>query len=82
MTQQNTRNCSMQLGGIEIKLASWQTDSKNVAASILITTGPVLIAETLDVEKSQILIDMLNIHIDNIKKIEIDLIALQSKAAA
>ena len=82
MIQQNKRNCSMQLGGIELKLMSWPTERNTVAASLLITTGPVLVAETLDAEKSQILIDMLHMHIDNIKQAELDIIALQSKAAA
>lgn len=82
MTQQNKRNCSMQLGGIELKLMSWPTERNTVAASMLITTGPALVSESLDAEKSQKLIDMLHVHIDNIKQAELDIIATQSKAVA
>jgi hypothetical protein len=48
----------------------------------MITTGPALITESLNSTQSQTLIDLLNLHIDNIKKAEIELIALQTKAAA
>jgi len=82
MTQQNKRNCNMQLGSIEIKLMSWQTERNTIASSMLLTCGPVLITETLDAEKSQALIDMLQLHIENIKLNELDIIAQLSKAAA
>jgi hypothetical protein len=48
----------------------------------MITTGPALIAESLNSTQSQTLIDLLQLHIDNIKKAEIELIALQAKSEA
>lgn len=82
MTQRNRRNCNMQLGSIEIKLMSWQTERNTIASNMLLTSGPLLIAETLDAEKAQVLIDMLQLHIQNIKLNELDIIAQLSKAAA
>jgi hypothetical protein len=78
----NQKSCSMQLASTQFKFCSWITDRNTVASNIMITTGPALITESLNSTQSQTLIDLLNLHIDNIKKAEIELIALQTKAAA
>lgn len=71
----------MQIGSIKVKMLTWKTDRKTAASSIIFTVGPVLISETLDAEKSQLFIDMLHAHIQNIKNIELDLLADQAISA-
>lgn len=82
MSSQEAYQSAMQIGSIELKLMAWKTERKTAAASMLITVGPALIAETLDANKAELLIELLQVHIKNIKAIEMDLIADQTKVAA
>lgn len=74
--------------GLKIKSNIWIKNSLNntylgkVASALIIETGAVSIHSGLDVEKAQELIKMLEMHIETIKAAEIELIALQTKAAA
>ncbi len=74
--------CSMPLGSTELKLMAWKTERLTAAASIFITVGSALIVETLDAEKTEALIRLLQAHLQNIKQVEMDLIADQTKVAA
>lgn len=78
----DAKKCSMQLASTQFKFSSWITDRNTVASNVIITTGPALISETLNATQAQTLIDLLQIHIDNIKQAEIELLARQTKAAA
>lgn len=71
-----------------IKTSVWMADYKtgtpndNVSAIITIDTGSCHIHESLNATQAQAMIDMLNQHIDYIKEAELELLALQTKAAA
>jgi|GEM_PF-1779303 len=73
---------------LEINTSVWIADHRTgepqdyVAQIITIDTGACQIHEDLSAKQAQDLINMLNQHIEYIKEAELELLALQTKAAA
>jgi len=76
------------INSLKINTSVWITHHQtgelrqDVANIITIDTGSCHIHEDLSAEQAQELINMLNQHIEYIKEAELELLALQTKAAA
>lgn len=76
------------INSLKINTSVWMADHRTgepqdyVAKIITIDTGSCHIHENLSAEQAQELINMLNQHIEYIKEAELELLALQTKAAA
>lgn len=74
--------------GVSVKSNIWVKNSLNntylnsVSACLTFITGAVEVQTSVSIEKAQELIDLLQLHIETIKAAEIELLALQTKAAA
>ena len=70
---------------IEIDLSAWvrdQTKASGIAQNMTITTGAMHLYIPMEKESAEQLIEILHQHIANIKECELELLALQTKAAA
>jgi hypothetical protein len=75
------KTTSLHLKGVEIELASW-ISQKIVNAVVVIRTGDMHLQKNLNKEQAEQLIENLQQHIANIKANEIEVLALETKAAA
>ena len=58
------------------------SDGEMIAAAIIVETGTARLQQSLSAVDAQAMIDMLIHHIENIKDAELELIAINTKAAA
>jgi hypothetical protein len=79
----NEKSSSIELGLSTLSLATWaNADSYHVSSVMSVWTGNAHWQVNLDADKSQALIDLLHVHIANIKANELEILALQTKVAA
>jgi len=79
----NGKQSSIELGLSTLSLATWtNAGSFHVSSVMAIWTGNANWKVNLDADKSQALIDLLHLHIANIKANELEILALQTKVAA
>jgi hypothetical protein len=79
----NSKRLSIEIDNSTISLSTWtKKGSENINSVISICTGDAHWQANLDTNKSQALIDLLHLHIANIKANELEILALQTKAAA
>lgn len=79
----NSKSLSIGLNNSNLTLSTWTNEGSDyVRSAISIWAGDAHWHATLDADKSQALIDLLHMHIANIKANELEVLALQTKAAA
>jgi hypothetical protein len=75
------------IGNTKFQTSVWirdwvPSDSEMIAAIISVETGTARLQESLSAANAQSMIDMLTQHIEHIKEAELELIAIDTKAAA
>lgn len=79
----NSKRLSIRFSNSSMDLSTWTEQSLDHVHSVIsIWAGDAHWQADLDANKSQALIDLLHLHIANIKANELEILALQTKVAA
>jgi len=79
----NSKRLSISFSNSSMNLSTWTEKGSDYVKSVMsIWGGDAHWQADLDADKSQELIDLLHLHIANIKANELEILALQTKAAA
>jgi len=79
----NSKRLSIGLNNSKMDLSTWTVEGKDYVNSVIsIWAGDAHWQADLDADKAQAIIDLLHLHIANIKANELEVLALQTKAAA
>lgn len=81
-----SKDTTLQLNNVEIELSSWvrQCDflGDGVSSVIIVSTGNMRLQANISKEQTEQLIENLHQHLANIKDNELELLAMNTKAAA